>query len=94
MATKDEQLKEVLSGAGYDSARSIKPGFAGEEGSYALRSPSGVAYDGTGYALGSEAPKKVAEAQKAGDTQTYRIGDYTATPTGYSVIQGRIHPRR
>ena len=87
MATKDEQLREVLSGAGYDSARAIKPGFAGEEGSYALRAPSGVAYDGTGYALGSEAPKKVAEAQKAGDTQTYRIGDYTPTTTGYTLIE-------
>lgn len=88
MATKDEQLRNVLSNAGYDSNRAITPGFAGEEGSYALRAPSGVAYDQFGFNLGSEGPKNIAEAEVSGDTQRYRIGDYTpSTSSGYTVIE-------
>lgn len=81
MATKDEQLREAMTEAGQNAAASIKPGLSGMGNIGAVYTPeSGVTLGDSGKQIGYQ-------VAPAADENTYRIGDYTYTGTGYKLVE-------
>lgn len=80
MADRDEQLRESMTRAGLDANASFRPGFSGMGNIGAVYTPT------SGVALGDSGKQPGYTVQPAENENTYRVGDYTWTGSGYGLV--------